>query len=228
LQLRLQLRAIASFGTKLRVCESQSRDPPVFFSKCPPFPWRMPGFGRAPTRPNGDVGYDPAGPPDGHGGWPGIGQWGGGRRCHPGGGMRPPKRHGMRNASVQKAPVRESSDGMAPQLGIGADTYAYRAQHPRRTSLKNLKKYTSRRRHVRESMALAPACRQTDSSEMWCQNAPFSRHTCLTSSDRLGSGMPVRTRLHTLHTCVRACMQNERMNAACCMTCAGKHKACNI
>ena len=129
MQLRLQLRAIASFGTKLRVCESQTRDPPVFFSKCPPFPWRMPGFGRAPTRPNGDVGYDPAGPPDGHGGWPGIGQWGGGRRCHPGGGMRPPKRHGMRNAPVQKAPVHGFGDGPAPHPGSHKPRYPYHAHN---------------------------------------------------------------------------------------------------
>ena len=37
---------IASF----RVSKPRS---PGFFSKCPPFPWRMPGFGRAPTRLNG-------------------------------------------------------------------------------------------------------------------------------------------------------------------------------
>ena len=110
----------------LRVSNPRS---PGFFSKCPPFPWRMPGFGRAPTRPNGDVGYDPAGPPDGHGGWPGIGQWGGGRRCHPGGGMRPPKRHGMRNAPVQKAPVHGFGDGPMAKHSKQKRRCVYSRQH---------------------------------------------------------------------------------------------------
>ena len=36
----------------------------------------MPGFGKAARRPSGDVGCSPAGPSDGHGEWPGIGQRG--------------------------------------------------------------------------------------------------------------------------------------------------------
>ena len=147
MQLRLQLRAIASFGTKLRVCESQSRDPPVFFSKCPPFPWHMPGFGRAPTRPNGDVGYDPAGPPDGHGGWPGIGQWGGGRRCHPGGGMRPRKRQGMQCAPVQKAPVHRPWHGLAPQLSTPDTRCAYCAHNQANSLPQTLPNQGLPRRH---------------------------------------------------------------------------------
>ena len=53
MQLRLQLRAIASFGTKLRVCESQNRDPPVFFLSARPFHGACQGLGGLPRGPMG-------------------------------------------------------------------------------------------------------------------------------------------------------------------------------
>ena len=86
-----------------------------------------------------DVGCDPAGPPDGHGGWPGIGQWGGGRRCHPGGGMRPRKRHAVKCAPVQKAPIHGFGDEPKPQLSTQKRRCAYSAQHPNVCLLGNMK-----------------------------------------------------------------------------------------
>ena len=126
------------------------------FSKCRSCTWHMPGFGKAARRPNGDVGCSPAGPSDGHGGWPGIGQWGMGRRCHPGGGMRPRKRHGMQCAPVQKAPVHGFGDGPAPHPSTQAHACAHRRQDAS-NGLLNSAKHKPPRRHWPEWPGLARA-----------------------------------------------------------------------
>ena len=195
------------------------------FSKCRSCTWHMPGFGKAARRPNGDVGCSPAGPSDRHGGWPGIGQWGRGRRCHPGGGMRPPKRHacnvhrcrkhrctgsGMGRHPIQAHPTHDAHTVHTIRTEVYFKPFRIKASRGgmrptgskaagRQVSAKNLRLETQ---HWAESHLPAPATVTLPASR---SIIPASRHTC-----------------------VRASARTERAHAACCVFYARDHKACTI
>ena len=131
----------------------------------------------------------------------------------------------MRNAPVQKAPVHESSDGMAPQLGIGNDTYAYRAHSQTTQFVRNSEKMSSR--EACATLARAPIYEAILLQQVASKDAIFE-HTMTAAycAHHFAGTCTCRTCTH--HTCVRTNTQNERAHAACCMIHARDHEACII
>ena len=147
------------------------------------------------------------------------------QQYHPGGGMRPRKRHGMQCAPVQKAPVHGFGDGPAPHPSTPDTRCAYCAHNQNRSLLQTVQNQGLPRRHAADWQQ--GLCATISRGQAASIDAIFYRNLPANCCDRRFASTRKRDTC-TRHICVRACTQKQHAHAACCMIHVRDHKGSAI